>query len=173
MNLAKIQLGAGCLFAATIVLSTIHPWGNPRTGARPDTPLLEGSQAPENVRSLLAAKCGDCHSERTHYPLYAHIAPASWMMERDIRVGRSNFNMSAWQSMNDESRISVLTRIASAVHTAQMPPGTYVMLHPGARLSPEEQQQIYEWAKAERKRIRREVQQRSDRSFIETGTGKP
>ena len=173
MNLAKIQLGAGCLFAASIVLSTVHPGGNPRAGARPDTPLLEGSQAPENVRSILAAKCADCHSERTHYPLYAHIAPVSWMMERDIRQGRNHFNMSAWQSMNDESRMSVLSRIASVVHAAQMPPRTYVMLHPGARLSPEEQQQIYEWAKDERKRIRQEARQRSDQSSVETRTGKP
>ena len=173
MNLAKIQLGAGCLFAISIALSTFHPWGNPRAGARPGTPLLGGSQAPESVRTILAAKCGDCHSERTHYPLYAHIAPVSWMMEHDIHQGRSNLNLSAWQAMNDESRISVLTRIASAVHSAQMPPPMYMMLHTGAGLSPEEQQQIYEWAKAERKRIRQDVHQRTGQSFIESGTEKP
>ncbi len=172
MNIAKIQLGLGCLFATSIVFSTIHPWGNPRARSGPHTPLLEGSQAPESVRTLLVAKCADCHSERTHYPLYAHIAPVSWMMERDIHQGRSSFNMSAWQSMNDESRMSVLTRMASVVRTGQMPPRMYVMLHPGARLSPEEQQQIYEWAKTERKRIRQKVQQRSDQSSIQSGTGK-
>jgi cytochrome c len=172
MNLAKIQLGVGCLFAVSIVLSTIHPWGNPRTGARSDAPLLEGSSVPDNVRGLLAAKCGDCHSERTHYPLYAHIAPVSWMMERDIHSARSQMNLSEWQFTNSESRISVLTRMASVVRTGQMPPRMYVMLHRGARLSPEEEQQIYEWAKAERKRIRQEVPQRSDQSFIESGKEK-
>jgi len=172
MRLGKILLGAGCLFAACVVLSTIHPWGNPRKGTRPDIPLLEGSTAPENVRAILAAKCGDCHSERTRYPVYAHLAPVSWMLDRDIRNARSHLNMSQWQSMNDESRISVLTRMASVVHAAQMPPPRYVMFHPGARLSPGEQHQIYEWAKAERKRIRSH-KECVDQSLIESGTGRP
>ena len=173
MNLPRIQLGVGCLFAAAVALSTIHPWGNPRAAARSDAPLLEGSSVPDNVRGLLTAKCGDCHSERTHYPLYAHIAPVSWMMEHDIHEGRSHMNLSQWQVTNNESRISVLTRMASVVRTGQMPPGSYVMLHPGARLSPEEQQQIYEWAKAERKRLRQQAGPPSDQSFVEPKPGKP
>jgi cytochrome c len=171
MKLAKILLGTGCLFAVSIVLSTIHPWGNPRSVARPDFPLLDGSSAPQNVRAILAAKCGDCHSERTRYPLYAHLAPVSWMLDRDVRNGRSHLNMSQWQLMNNESRISVLTRMASVVNAAQMPPRKYVMLHPGARLSPGERQQIYEWAKAERRRIRQEMNHRANQSGIESRTG--
>ena len=173
MKLEKIQLAIGCLFAASIALSTIHPWGNPRTGGQPDAQLLEASHTPDNVRAILTAKCGDCHSDRTHYPLYAHIAPVSWMMERDIHAGRTAMNMSDWQSMNHESRISVLTRMASEVRTGQMPPGTYVMLHPGARLSPDEQQQIYDWAKTERKRLREEASRQSNQSSIESEKGKP
>ena len=156
MNLARLQFGAGCLFAACIALSTIHPWGNPRSNTHPDSTLLEGSSVPESIRTLLGAKCGDCHSQSTHYPLYAHLAPVSWMMEHDIHEARSHLDMSRWQSMNNESRISVLTRMASVAHAGQMPPRAYVMLHPGARLSPQEQQQIYEWARSERKRLREE-----------------
>jgi cytochrome c len=172
MRLANILLGIGSLFAASIVLSTIHPWGNPRRASHPDAPLLEGSDAPENVRAILAAKCGDCHSERTHYPLYARLAPVSWMLDRDIRDARSHLNLSQWHTMNDESRMSVLTRMGSVAHTAQMPPRRYVMLHPGARLSPNEQEQIYAWAKTERKRIRQESNHRTDQSANESGTGK-
>ena len=173
MNLAKIQLGAGCLFAACIALSTIHPWGNPKAGIRPDAPLLEGATVPESVRATLAAKCGDCHSERTHYPIYAHIAPVSWMMERDIHEGRADLNLSQWQFMNHESRINVLTRMAAEVRTGQMPPRTYVMLHPGARLSPDEQQQVYDWAKAERKRLRQESSQATSEISLDQNAGRP
>ena len=94
-------------------------------------------------------------------------------MERDIHSGRRQINMSEWQVINDESRISVLTRMASAVRTAQMPPRTYAMLHPGARLSPDEQQQIYDWAKAERKRLRLEARQPSNQSSFNAETGMP
>lgn len=172
MRLANILLATGSLFAASIMLSTIHPWGNPRLGTHLDAPLLEGSTAPDNVRAILAAKCGDCHSEGTHYPIYAHLAPVSWVLDRDIQDARSNLNLSQWQSMNRESRMSVLTRMAAVAHTGQMPPRPYVMLHPGARLSPEEQEQIYAWAKTERKRIRQEMNERTAQSGAAPGTGK-
>ncbi len=173
MKLDRLQLAAGCLFAACIALSTIHPWGNPRAEERSDAPLLQASQAPPAVRALLAAKCGDCHSERTHYPIYAHIAPVSWMIERDIHNARSRMNLTQWDVMNVESRISVLTRMASVVRTDQMPPRSYVMLHPGARLSPEEAQQIYGWAKAERKRIRQDASQAFNQPAVSSDTEKP
>ncbi len=173
MKLAKILVGAGCMFAASFALSTIHPWGNPRSGVRPDVRLLNGSSAPEKVRAILEAKCGDCHSEGTHYPLYAHLAPTSWMLEHDIHEARSNLNLSQWQSMNDESRISVLTRMASVVHAGEMPPRQYLMLHPGARLSPEEQEQVYAWAKAERRRLRNQLSERTDKSQTQSGAGMP
>ena len=173
MNLARLQLGAGCLFAACIALSTIHPWGNPRHAALPDSPLLQGSVVPENVRAILAAKCGDCHSQSTHYPLYAHLAPVSWMVERDIHDGRNSLDLSLWQSMSNESRISLLTRMASVVRSGQMPPRAYVMLHREARLSPDEQQRIYEWARAERRRLRQQQDQISGQSSPQSGMEKP
>jgi cytochrome c len=172
MKLARILAGVGGLAAAAIMLSTIHPWGNPRRAAVPDAPLLQGASLPENVGAILAAKCGDCHSERTRYPLYAHVAPVSWIIDRDITGGRAGMNMSQWHWMSDESRISVLTRMASTVHSGEMPPRMYVLLHPGARLSPEEQQQLYEWARSERKRLRQLVSQRSDSSALQSGTTK-
>jgi cytochrome c len=161
------------MFALGIALSTVHPWGNPRAGIHPEAPLLGTSQVPDNVRAILETKCGDCHSEKTRYPIYSHFAPVTWMIDRDVRQGRSNMNLSQWQSLNNESRISVLTRMASVVHNEQMPPGAYVMLHPGARLSPQEEQLIYEWARAERKRIRQAVNHPTDQSSVEMKTAKP
>jgi hypothetical protein len=45
-------------------------------------------------------------------------------------------------------------------------PGTvkhYLLLHPKARLSPEEQQLIYDWAKAERKHIKQQIEGQRDK----------
>jgi cytochrome c len=154
MKWAKIQLTLGCLFAASIGLSTIHPSGNPRTGAQLGAPVLEGADTPERVRAVLETKCGDCHSQNTRYPLYSHLAPLSWMIERDVREGREKLDLSRWQFYTIEGRINALTRMASEAHTGQMPPRTYVLIHHQARLSPEEQQLIYDWAKSERKHLR-------------------
>jgi hypothetical protein len=84
------------------------------------------------------------------------------MIDRDVRAGRKSLNLSEWQSYSDEDRINALTRIASNVNTGEMPPRSYAMLHPSARLTPEDEKLIVEWATSERKRIRPAISHRSD-----------
>ena len=173
MQRAELELTLGCLFAASIALSTFHPLGNPRTGAQPGAPVLEGTEIPERVRSDLEAKCGDCHSQNTRYPLYSHLAPLSWLIDREVHQGRESLDMSRWQFYNIEDRINALTRMASEVHTGQMPPRAYVLLHPHARLSPEEQELIYDWARSERKHLRGVLSHGSDQCSLDSRTQKP
>jgi hypothetical protein len=173
MGRAELELTLGCLLGASIALSTIHPLGNPRAGAQPGTPVLEGTEVPERVRTALEAKCGDCHSQNTRYPLYSHVAPVTWMIDREVSEGRASLDLSQWQFHDIEYRINALTRMASEVRAAQMPPRTYVLLHPHARLSPEEQKLIYDWAKSERKHLRWALSPGSDQSFVDSRTQKP
>jgi len=70
------------------------------------------------------------------------------MIDRDVRKGRASLDMSRWQFYNVDDRINALTRIASEVQTGQMPLRTYVLLHPHAQLSPEEQKLIHDWAES-------------------------
>jgi hypothetical protein len=57
MERAKVEFPLGCLFAASIALSTIHPLGNPRTSAQRGAPVLAATEVPERVRMALEAKC--------------------------------------------------------------------------------------------------------------------
>ena len=144
------------MIAVVIVLSTIHPWNDLRAAAS-STGLLDGSNVPPNVRDVLENKCADCHSENTHWPIYSRVAPASWLIERDVHEGRSHLNLSQWQHYSAEDQATLLNRIAAEVRSGQMPPKRYLVLHPQARLSPEGQQLLYDWAKAERKQIRKQL----------------
>lgn len=174
MKASRIGYAFGSALLLSLVLSAIHPWGNPRVGTQPGAPLLEGSSVPEDVRRLLAAKCGDCHSRTTRYPAYSFLAPVSWMIEHDVETARRHMELSRWKEYSDADRISVLSRMASEVNAGQMPPHRYLMLHPQARLSPQEQQLIYDWARAERKRIRQEsAAHPTDASKLETKQGTP
>jgi cytochrome c len=163
MNPARIALAAGTLFAASIALSFVHPWGNLRSGVKADAPLLDGGAVPDEVRHVLETKCADCHSTNTDWPLYSRLAPGSWLVEHDVHEGRSRLNMSQWQRYNLETQIDLLTSIASEVRSGQMPVKQYLILHPKARLSPEEQQLIYDWAKAERKHIKQQIEGLGDK----------
>jgi hypothetical protein len=50
-----------------------------------------------------------------------------------------------------------------------MPPKQYTLIHRQAKLSPEEAQKIYDWAKGERKRVKTDVSntvRRNDEGWV-------
>lgn len=61
-----------------------HDHTNPPVTAEPswDSP---------RTRELFFTACKDCHSNESHWPWYASVAPASWLVYRDVAEGRSNF----------------------------------------------------------------------------------
>ena len=158
MNPTRIAIAAGALFAVSIALSFVHPWGNLRSPVQADAPLLDGSAVPDDVLHILENKCADCHSTNTDWPFYSRLAPGSWLVEHDVHEGRNHLNMSQWQRYNRDTQIDVLTKIASEARSGQMPVKQYLILHPKARLSPEERQLIYDWAKGERKHIKQQIE---------------
>ena len=173
MNAPKIQLACGVLFATSIALSTVHPWGNPRSGIQPNAQILQGSNVPEDVRHVLEKKCGNCHSESTHYPIYTRFAPVSWMVERDVHDGRNALDMTRWQYYTGDGQVDLLTRIGSEARSGGMPLKQYLVLHPQDRLTSQEQELIYNWAKAERKRIRQQLSVDPNKPALSSKVEKP
>ena len=157
-----IGVGGLLLAAASVAFSLVHPWGNVRSVV-PGGQFLEGSAVPEDVRRVLEKKCADCHSNQTHWPAYSRLAPGSWLMERDVHVGRAAMNLSLWARMDAEDRIAALTRIAAEVRSGEMPPKPYAMVHSASRLTEGDKQTIAAWARAERKRIRTENTDQKER----------
>ena len=81
--------------------------------------------------SLLAVRaCFDCHSSETVWPWYSKIAPASWLLARDVSEARNVFNFSAWKSGDISPE-----RAARVVSEREMPPSRDLMLHPEARFT--------------------------------------
>jgi cytochrome c len=151
--------GAILLFA----LSFVHPFGNPRSVGGAPGPLLVGAQISDSVWELVGRKCGNCHSERVEWPFYANFAPVSWLVERDVTEARSHMNLSQWDTYNSVDKEDLLSRLAAEVRTGEMPPRRYTAIHRDARLTPEEQNSLYEWARAERKQLKKEVQESEGR----------
>jgi hypothetical protein len=50
--------------------------------------------------------------------------------------------------------MSLLSKIASEARSGEMPPRQYLIIHRDAMLTPEQQDLLYLWAKAERKRLK-------------------
>ena len=97
MTLGRITaISCALTLTAAFALARIHPFGDAglfkATGEA--NPVMKGSTVPAEVRSILATKCADCHSMQTKSPFYGHLAPVSWMMERDTgarwQIGRAH-----------------------------------------------------------------------------------
>jgi hypothetical protein len=78
----------------------------------------------------------------------------SWVMARDVQQARLHMNLSQWREYSAEDRIKLLSEIGSAVKNHEMPVQRYVLLHSEARLSDQERDQVYQWTRTERKRLK-------------------
>jgi hypothetical protein len=106
--------------------------------------------APAPVESILRRDCYDCHSNQTRWPWYAHVAPVSWIVIRDINNGRQHLNFSNWDKYADdpETEISKLRNIDRFCHSGKMPPWYYLSAHPEARLGAHDREVLDRWTTA-------------------------
>ena len=126
------RLGIGVV-AAFLILQLL-PYGRRHTN--PPGHVEPRWDAPA-TRALAARACFDCHSNETVWPWYSHVAPVSWLAQRDVDEGRRTLNFSEWDRPQKEARES-----AKTVRKGEMPPWFYVRLHPDARLTPGEAQTL-------------------------------
>jgi len=132
--------------------SLIHPFG---TLGSPDNSqvILRDAQIDPETLALVQRACQNCHSQQTVWPWYSRVAPASWLLERDVQQARLHMNLSRWQNYSPDERLGLLSEIGSAVRNREMPVQRYLLLHSEARLTDAERQQIYRWTRSERSRI--------------------
>ena len=121
---------------AVVGLGFVHPFGNPRVEqVKGLGTLLQGAKMPADARSVLVAKCADCHSNETRWPVYARVAPGSWLIERDIVEARKKMDLSRWEEMPAEKQQVLTAKIVEEAKTGNMPPLQYLALHWDAKLS--------------------------------------
>ena len=110
-------------------------------------------RAPQPVAAILERSCYDCHSNRTVWPWYSQVAPASWLVVKDVRGGRKEMNFSEWSTFTARRTARKLQEICDQVEQHEMPLKIYIPLHPGASLSDADRHTLCDWAKAERARV--------------------
>lgn len=122
--------------AAVAGLGYVHPFGNPRVEpAKGLGTLLHGARMPTEARAVLITKCADCHSNETRWPIYAGVAPGSWLIERDIVEARRKMNLSHWEEMPTETQAVWAAKIVEKAKSGDMPPLQYRLLHWNMELS--------------------------------------
>jgi cytochrome c len=132
----RVWTVAALTVAAVVGLGFVHPFGNPRVEpAEGLGTLLRGANMPADAKAVLVTKCADCHSSETRWPVYARVAPWSWLIERDIVEARKHMDLSRWQQMPVEQQQVLTAKIVQEAKSGDMPPLQYLALHWNAKLS--------------------------------------
>jgi hypothetical protein len=113
---------------------------------RTNPPVKSPIRAPDPVQSILRRSCYDCHSNETRWPWYAHVAPISWLLHRDVKDGRKELNFSDWGDYSAAKRSSKADSMAEEVEKGDMPLPKYLRIHHDARLSREDVVALRAWA---------------------------
>ncbi len=112
---------------------------------RTNPPATVEILAPSEVHAVLRRSCYDCHSNRTRWPWYARVAPASWFVTRHVRRGRSNLNLTEWPFLDGQAQQFFLGEMRKQISERTMPLDSYLLLHWGARLSDAERSLLLDW----------------------------
>jgi mono/diheme cytochrome c family protein len=131
---ARIAGGAAALALVGAVGIQLVPYGrdhtNPPVSQEPtwDSP---------RTRELAQRACFDCHSNETTWPAYASVAPFSWIVQDHVDEGRALLNFSEFDRPQEEAG-----EAAEVVAEGEMPLWDYAVMHPSAKLTPAETQDL-------------------------------
>jgi hypothetical protein len=84
---------------------------------------------------VLNRACGNCHSNDTVWPWYSQLAPASWVVVRGVREGRTAVNFSDWGGYRRDQQRVLLAASCDDARAGRMPVHGYTLLYPAAQLS--------------------------------------
>ncbi len=135
------KLARRALLVLALLLAAIQLIRPARTNPPvvPANTLAAQVDVPANVRAIFDRACLDCHSNRTHWPWYSELAPISWLLTQHVNEGRLKMNLDNWDDATS------FKDICKEVRTAGMPLKNYLILHPGASLSPADVQAVCAW----------------------------
>ena len=115
--------------------------------------LEEHARVPAEVAGVLERSCMDCHSNRTDWPWYSNVAPASWFVVDHVNHGRRHLNFSKWGEYDQRRADNLLSDICTTAKSGFMPLDSYTLVHRSAQLSPADVKTLCDWAGEERRRL--------------------
>lgn len=128
------------------VIIQFVPAGKPDTIPENENDLIYNNHIPESIVNILKTSCYDCHSNETSFPWYSHVAPVSWLVNRDVIKGREELNFSEWESQSKMDKAKNIDKIIDEVEGGKMPMRIYILMHSEAKLNEDARQQFVDWA---------------------------
>lgn len=135
------------LLATLVVIQFIHPKRNKADGEQPNY-IAKVYAVPEDVHSILAKACLDCHSNNTRYPWYNNFQPFDWWTTGHIRKGKKNLNLDEFTNRSLRFQYNKLGEVVKQIKEDEMPLNSYLWIHKDAKLTMDEKTKLMNWASA-------------------------
>ena len=133
-----------CLILALVILAGIQLVPTGRSNPPEPAPI----QAEQAVLQVFERACFDCHSNRTVWPWYSHVAPVSWFVAGHVKEGREHLNFSEWENLPAARRAKLAGEAYEEVAEGKMPLAGYARLHGEARLTGADLNLIKAWSRS-------------------------
>lgn len=142
MKYAKIIIS---LLILGIIAIQFIPSGIEESKPVGDRNIVNSGLISDPVSALLRKSCFDCHSDQTELPWYSKMAPVSWLLADHINEGKSHLNFSIWEGYSVSEKTGKLEDIKDEIESGGMPLKSYILMHPEAKLTPEEVTSLMTW----------------------------
>jgi hypothetical protein len=126
------------------------PRSNPPTDAR--RTIFARLAVEPKAAAVIEHACVNCHSNATVWPWYSAAAPLSWLLASHVAGGRRAMNFSDWPQ-DAAASVAALTAACADMQSGRMPPASYRLLHPEARVTPAGAAAFCGWSKETTGRI--------------------
>ena len=148
--LKKILLG---LAVVLVVIQFIPQQKNMAEGVSADN-IAAVYTTPEEVKTILATSCNDCHSNNTTYPWYSNVQPVGFWLTHHVNEGKEKLNFDEFANYSPRRQYHKLEETDEMLTEGEMPLSSYTFIHKDAVLNQGQKELLINWTK----RIRREME---------------
>ena len=124
----KLMVAGVVVFA---VLQVVRP-------SIPVKPAAAELQAPPEVKRILEKDCYSGHSDQRRLSWFDQIVPGYWLVRHDVLTARRRLDFSTLGSKPPAVQKAALYEAVNMIQLGSMPLPQFVMLHPEAKVTPEE-----------------------------------
>ncbi|MCK0160516.1 cytochrome P460 family protein [Allomuricauda sp. F6463D] len=102
---------------------------------------------PENIKNIVRNSCYDCHSNETRLKWFHKLPIIANMVKADVEKGRQHINFSEWDTYSEKEQVTILFNMLTKVKKDIMPPKEYVFVHPEAKLTQNQEEELETYIK--------------------------
>jgi hypothetical protein len=145
----KILIGLLIVF---VVMQAFRPAKN--SSKNTDNDISKSYPVPEDVKTILAKACYDCHSNNTRYPWYTEIQPVGWWLSEHIKDGKKELNFNEFSRYRIARQYKKMEECIDEVKESKMPLPSYTQIHTVSVLTGPEKKRFLNWCQTVRDTIR-------------------